>query len=206
MRWVANNYELISALTSLGMLLVWIVYLQVFVSSYRRQLRATMLIARGAGDGLDARCFLSNMSSGPVYVQSVIATVETAADTLICATTDMDELEGELPADTRQRTRQGPLNTGDLRDIGSFRTLVRRALGNRKGDTDREICARKVEAVTVEVLGTYGSEDLLVGARRRFNILGGDTGIRIVADGVHTEQIRTRHERKKLAAELEYDP
>ena len=70
-QWIAQHSQAISALTSIGTLLVWVIYLQIFVSSYRRQLRATLLITHGAGDGLEARCLLSNMSSGAVHVASV---------------------------------------------------------------------------------------------------------------------------------------
>jgi len=58
MQWIEDHREPITALTGLGALAVWVVYLQVFVSNYRRQLRATLLITRGAGAELDAHCFL----------------------------------------------------------------------------------------------------------------------------------------------------
>jgi hypothetical protein len=48
-----------------------------------------LLITRGAGAGLDAHCFLSNMSSGPVHVASVLVKLETPAGSLICPVTDM---------------------------------------------------------------------------------------------------------------------
>ncbi|WP_353641459.1 hypothetical protein [Mesorhizobium sp. WSM2239] len=120
LQWIADNRELITALTGFGTLLVWVIYLQIFISNYRRQVRATLLIARGPGEGLEARCFLSNMSSG--YLQSVLVKIETAAKTLICPVTDMLDLEGEVPADSRLRTRQGPLASGETRDIGSLGT------------------------------------------------------------------------------------
>ncbi|ASY63518.1 hypothetical protein SJ05684_c20770 [Sinorhizobium sojae CCBAU 05684] len=195
LRWISGHGQLISALTGVGMLLVWVIYLQVFISSYRRQLRATLLIARGAGDGLEARCFLSNMSSGPVYVQSVIITLETADGTLIRPATDIQDGEGS----PIERTRQGPLQPGDIRDIGSFRSLICHAL--EAADDQAEI----VQAMVIEILGVYGSEDLPVGARRRFILAKTQGRIRLRGDTIETQQIRKRRERRRLISELKRD-
>lgn len=195
LRWISSHGQLISALTGVGMLLVWVVYLQVFISSYRRQLRATLLIARGVGDGLEARCFLSNMSSGPVYVQSVIITLETAEGTLIRPATDIQDGEGS----PIERTRQGPLQPGGIRDIGSFRSLICHAF--EAADDQAEI----VRAMVIEILGVYGSEDLPVGARRRFVLTKTQGRIRLQGDTIETQQIRKRRERRRLISELRRD-
>ena len=204
MEWIANRPELISALTGLGMLLVWVIYLQVFVSNYRRQLRATLLITRGAGNGLEARCLLSNMSAGPVYVQSVIVTLETAKETLICPATDILELEGEAPSDPMQRTRQGPLASGEIRDIGTFGGLMRHALLGKAANSDAEFL-QSVHSITIEILGIYGSEDLPIGARRCFVVLHKDGHPLIQGQDLSTEQIRKRRERRRLITDLERD-
>jgi hypothetical protein len=205
MQWLARNHELVSSLTGIGMLLVWLVYLQVFVSSYRRQLRAKLLITRSTGEGFEARCFVSNMSAGPVYVQSIILSVETADGTIVCPVTDLLDLEDEAPgADPQSRTRQGPLLTGQLKDIGAFGSLLKHATSYSK----RSLAAsgRDVRSMTVEILGVYGAEDLLVGARRRFIVETKDGKPRIRGEDVSTEQVRSRRQRRKLTAELMRDP
>ena len=87
------------------MLLVWIAFLQVFVSSYRRQKRPNILIHRGAGSELEARCLISNMSAEPIYIESLIATVETVDGRWSCPVTEADEGRSDLTL----ATRQGPM-------------------------------------------------------------------------------------------------
>jgi hypothetical protein len=51
LQWIEDHCQLITALTGIGTLAVRVIYLQVFISNYRRQIRATLLITRGAGFG-----------------------------------------------------------------------------------------------------------------------------------------------------------
>lgn len=201
MVWISQHHDVIAALSSVGTLLVWLIYLQVFISSYRKQLRATLLITRGPGEGLDAQCFLSNMSAGPVYVQSVIITVETDDEAVICPVTERRDLDEQVAPDPRGRTRQGPVGTGEIRGIGSFRALLQHVLNESRGD----VASVQAKAIVIEVVGAYGSQDLPVGARRRFLIRRDEVAVRIVGEGLVTTQVRNRHERKKLITELDRD-
>lgn len=199
MQWIADHSQLISALTGVGTLLVWVVYLQVFVSSYRRQLRATLLITRGPGDGLAARCFVTNMSWGALYVQSVLIALETPDRTIVMPATETQDEEQRAYSRPLERTRQGPLQPAAIRDIGSFEHLMAPAL--------RELPegAAAVQAVTIVVLGVYGSEDLPVGARRRFVVTSAADSLRLHGATLDTEQIRKKSERRKLLADLQRD-
>lgn len=201
MPWIAEHPQVISALTSIGTLLVWVIYLQVFVNSYRRQLRATLLITRGAGDELDARCLLSNMSSGAVYVESVVVTLSTASRTIVGPVTDIRDARGEITEQAGRSTRQGPLDGGESRDLGSFASLVRQVLAQ----TSVELSQTELEAITVKVIGIYGSEDLPVGACRTFLLRDEGGRRRMSGEGVRTRQIRTWRERRRLIADLERD-
>ena len=51
MEWLLKYAPVLSMAASLLMLLVWVVYLNLFWLSYRRQLRANVVISRGAGAG-----------------------------------------------------------------------------------------------------------------------------------------------------------
>lgn len=203
MRWLFEHPGFISALTGFGTLLVWLIYLQVFISSYRRQTRAMLLIARGPGNGLDARCFLSNMSSGAVYVQSVQGKLETQECTLAYPMTDMLDFKGHAFADSRLRTRQGPLGSGEIMDIGSFSDLVHRVLHDRRKVFDMDLPEDAVRAITIEVLGIYGSEDLPIGAARRFVVDHNHGRSSVKGEGLETKQIRKRRQRRRLMGDLE---
>ncbi|MGY8527183.1 hypothetical protein [Paracidovorax citrulli] len=199
MQWIADHSQMIAALTSIGTLLVWVIYLQVFVLSYRRQLRATLLITRGPGDALEASCFLTNMSSGPVYVLSVFVTLETSDGTVVRSATNLLDRDSEGLSRPLERTRQGPLQPGSIRDMGSFQRLMGQAL------YEVEKRPKHVQALTVVVLGVYGSEDLPVGARRRFRLTTSGDRVELHACSVDTEQVRRRRERRKLLADLQRD-
>lgn len=203
MEWIKGHSEIITALSGVGSLLVWIIYLQVFVRSYRRQLRATLLITRGPGEGLDSRCFLSNMSAGPVYVESVLLRLQTRAGTTSHPVTQRRPPDGGERHEVGRRTRQGPLDSGESRDIGSFREMIEEA------STDASFPGDSPEAwlrsVSVEVIGIYGSEDLPVGARRPFTLRHVDGRPCLEAREVRTRQILKRRERRQLVADLERD-
>ncbi|GGE40926.1 hypothetical protein GCM10007276_17900 [Agaricicola taiwanensis] len=205
LQWIAEHSEAISALTDLGTLAIWAIYLQVFVSSYRRQLRATLIITRGVGSDLDARCLVSNMSSGPIYISSVFVRLETSSGTIITPVTDVFDAEKQRDREPHQHTRQGPLQAGESRDIGSFRQLIEHALHaapgiDRSGDEKVQ-----VGFILVEVVGLYGSEDLPIGARRGFDILAEGVQHHVHGRQVHTEQIRTRRQRRELTKDLQRD-
>lgn len=201
MQWIAAHREIIATLTGVGTLLVWVVYLHVFVSSYRRQSRATLLITHAAGDGLDARCLLSNMSAGPVYVASVLVTLETQSQSAATPVTDIRDAEGAVAEEAGRWTRQGPLNSGETRDLGSFGSLARQALLAIPAESPPV----SLRSMTVRVVAIYGSEDLPIGASRTFLLTREGGRWRIKGRELSARQIRSRQERRKLIADLERD-
>jgi hypothetical protein len=201
--WIASNHQVISALANIAMLFVWIAYLQVFVSSYRRQKRPSILINRGAGSGLEARCLISNMSAEAIYIESVIATVETTGGRWSHPVTEM--LEGRSDLDLK--TRQGPLQAGRFTDIGSFQSLLEPVL--RRGTELRGALAPddlgNLVALEVKVIAAHGSEDLLAGAMRRFNLIRQQDQVLVRGHAVGTQQIRSRRDRKRLHNDVDAD-
>lgn len=200
-QWITHHGQLLGALVSVGTLIVWIIYLQLFLAGYRRHRRAKILISRGVGDGLNARCFVCNMSEAVIYVESMIVSLELDGERWIAAVTDLVYLEHEgRQPDRELTTRQGPLATGELRDMGSFRDLISHVVKREKGAQTRladDIC-RRLRAMDVEVLAVYGSEELLVGARRRFTLIRNGDALHVRGADVTTEQIRRRNERRRL--------
>ncbi|WP_134495937.1 hypothetical protein [Microvirga pakistanensis] len=185
------------------MLFVWIAYLQVFVSSYRRQKRSNIQINRGAGFGLEARCLISNMSAEAIYIESIIATVETNEGRWSCPVTEL--LEGRSDLDLK--TRQGPLQAGRFVDIGSFHSLIEPALqrstGSRGGIASDDL--KNLVFFKIKVIAVHGSEDLLAGATRRFDLIRQQDQLLVRGQTVGTHQIRSRRERQKLRNDVEAD-
>jgi hypothetical protein len=57
--------------------------------------------------------------------------------------------------------------------------LIRHALLTASKDSDRGIGRTTVRSIMIEVLGSYGSEDIPIGTRRRFVVFDGDGRQRI---------------------------
>jgi len=72
-------------------------------------------------------------------------------------------------------TRQGPLGAGKIIDMGSFSGILDHALHERTGDVYQTIgdadLSRNIHQFEITIIGMYGSEDTLIGASRRFEIV-----------------------------------
>lgn len=202
LQWIQNHHQILSVLLSLGMLLVWVVYLQVFMSNYRRQTRPKILINRGGGSGLETHCLVSNMSSEAIYIESIIVELETAKGRRTCPVTELEDIEEwNEPNDLNLRTRQGPLQGGHVRDMGSFKSILDHVLRSRNGHGELIGLDEwdRLTSLEVKIVAIYGTEDLLVGARRRFNIDRRDDEASLRPATVGTVQIRSGRERKQIA-------
>ncbi|KXF78480.1 hypothetical protein ATN84_01400 [Paramesorhizobium deserti] len=205
LEWISASNRGLTLLVSLAMLIVWLVYLQVFLVGYRRQTRPKIIINYGAGTALDARCFISNMSSEPIYVESIVAGLEAGGQNWSRPVTDVEPSDGgENADDPKKRTYQGPLIPGQYMEIGSFRSLLARVAHG--GESKDEAGGERVEisalngpvAMEILVLADYASEDLLVGARRRFVAFSRDGRWHLHSETVGTEQIRSKRKRRQL--------
>lgn len=198
--WITQHSDMLSLATNMTMVVIWLVYLQVFLAGFRRQTQPKIVINRAAGSGLDAACFVSNMSSDSIYLESVLTTVRAGSENWEQCVTDFEVIdERERPNDPRQRTHQGPLHPGDYTSIGSFQSLIERVTRTRKGPTPKDLLARD-EPIEIEIMiiADHSSDDLLIGARRTFSIVRDDQGVTISPDTAHTRQIRSRRQRKAI--------
>lgn len=201
--WISQNSDTINVVLNVGMLIVWVAYLQLFLRSYRRTTRPKIVINRGGNSSLDSRCLISNMSSDPIYIESIRASIEAGGERWSCSVTSPLMRDNDpMPSDPKLLTHQGPLHGGAYFDIGSFRDLLHRVLDCQPGDLgDRIEELAHPGVVEVEVIADYGSEDLPVGAQRRFDI-NRENGIRLIPQRTDTRQIRGRFERLRIAHRL----
>lgn len=204
--WLSENSEVVNVVLNIAMLLVWIAYLQVFVSSYRRQRQANILISVGGGSGLDARCLISNLSQGAIYIQSLLLDLTTAEGTSSHSVTEIEDLEEWTgPTDLNLWTRQGPLDPGSIRDMGTFRVMLGHAIRAGRAPTGQVAipATDAIEEVRMTVIAHYGPEDLLVAAEQRYTLRHRNGSTRLNPQTVTPRQIRSRGERKRLRARLE---
>src|SRR5690554_2505690 len=109
--WLNAHSSGLQTLFSGAMVVIWIAYLQVFLISFQRQHRPDIMINMGAGVGLKARCFVSNLSLEPIYLFEVIVEVKTGSGTYRSSVTDRTELPDQQLRDPAEATNQGPLKS-----------------------------------------------------------------------------------------------
>lgn len=194
--WLHENGQALDTVANIGMLLVWVAYLQLFLVNFRRQRRPYILVNRGAGRDLDARCLIGNMSSESIYVESIIATLHDDDRTTSCGVTDVVRRDGGPPGeDPRRETRQGPLPAGGYMDVGSFRGMLDQLA--QSADAENCVPDRPFE-IEVLVIADYASENLVVGARRSFDVEKRPSRFLLKPRTPGTKQIRSRRERRRL--------
>lgn len=204
--WLSANSEVANVLLNVAMLLVWIAYLQVFVSSYRRQRQANILVSIGGGSALEARCLISNLSQGAIYIRSLLLDLTTAEGTSSHSVTEIENLEEwKAPTDLNLWTRQGPLDPGSVRDMGTIGALLDHAIRAERATAERAVppAIDQIREVRLTVIAHYGPEDLLVAAEQSYRLTRRDGSTWLSPQTVTTRQIRSRGERKRLRAQLE---
>lgn len=199
------NAPIVSAAASLGTLCIWAIYLHIFVVSHHRQLKPMIVINRGEGRTFEARCLVTNMSREPVHIQSVMARILTPDGEHRAYITDAEDLRAEgKPSHWERMTRQGPLASGMMVDMGSYGAILdytAQACCGHAAFEDSEL-ADRATMVEISILGIYGSEDLMIGASREFTIDRSGEEPELRARVAETRQITRHSERKLLAREL----
>ncbi|NDV50094.1 hypothetical protein [Salipiger sp. PrR003] len=184
-------------IVSIATAIIWIFYLQVFLMSYLRQTRASLLITMAGGKTSRARCIVSNMSSEPAFLVEVIAELEQNGTNLSMSVTDRIGFQPSAdPEDTGSAdasSAHGPVQSGGHVDVGSFQDIFSRAerqLNHKAEDFDHfRIIA---VAATNQARG-------LIAAHRSFEIQNG----RVTPVEVEASQVRSRRTRQKIKRVLE---
>lgn len=196
-KWLAENTDMLNLAANWAMVAIWVIYLQVFLRSFRRQTLPKIVINRAAGSSLDASCFVSNMSSDGIYVESVIIGI-TCGDSRFAATvTDAETGHSDEKSDPRSRTFQGTLGPSQYSSIGRFDELIGSAT-RRAGRDEDPLKSSSEITVTVTILADHASENLLIGAEREFNASWESDHWKLEPVEPHTRQIRSRRKRKRL--------
>lgn len=179
--WLKENSQVINILVNTGMLLVWIFYAQLLLSSYLRQRRPQVLINQTKGNDFDSEIMVSNMSEQSVFIEGVVAVVETSEETFSRQVTDATVDDEDEPEQTRRATSQGPLPAGASMRLGTFRRLARWITAGSDSIEGWGI-------IEIRLIFRYGSEDHPIGVWRRFRLEDGDDGCRIWPDTLLTQR------------------
>lgn len=216
--WVTANAAVLSALTSVGMLLIWGVYLQLLLHNFRTQRRPQVIINRGRGSDINALCLISNMSSEAVFIETLFARLNTSKGCWMSDVTDVLDQQGqssrrggEDAAETLSNvTRQGPMGAGEYMEAGVFGTLLQQIAREQGITLDENFCTSdsdiELHSLEVGVIAIFGTESGPIGAVRKFNLEWDDHGsIQLKPDTRVTRQLRSRkgrHEVRRLQTAL----
>lgn len=195
MDWIIQHAAFLSFIANALMLGVWVAYLHLFWRSYRRQLRATVVVSRGAGAGLDSLCLVSNMSAEPIFIEGMIVIAERDGERRGAAVTNLSDII-EDAAHVRRPAREGPLKPGEYVTVGTFRDLLGLA-DPAAGDPPQ------TEALEIWIVADFSSEADLVFARRRFRIAARGERLVLRPDGLETRRITRAAERREVEEMLQ---
>lgn len=197
--WLKENHGIISALSSFAMLGVWMLYLQLFYSSYRHQIRPKILITRGGGNTIAARCIITNMSPEIIFVQAVFLRLSFADREQLYSLSEADRA-GFSPPDRRSELVQGPLRSGDFLELGSFEELLTTVLG--KENALHQLA--EAHTLTVVTVGSYTWHDRLAAAERSFRLRRNEVQQTIlIPTRMSSRQIRSKTEKRAVARMVE---
>lgn len=203
--WLGQNSQVANVLINAGMLLVWMFYAQLLLSSYRRQRRPQVLINQTKGYDMDSEIMVSNMSEQSVFIRSVMAMVETGEERLFRQITDVTVDDEDEPGQIRRVTSQGPLPGGGSMRLGTFRRLTR-WINSEHDSIDGW------SVIEIRLVFRYGSEDHPIGVWRRFRLEDGEdgeSGCRIRPETIITQRLsgwRGRRQVRRWMADCSEGP
>lgn len=229
MEWIANHSKTISAIASIGSFFIWLVYAQLLYHNFRRQRRPRVLINRGKSKGIDSLCIVSNMSAESIFIEHIIARLETNHGSLLMDVTEFersyregderrknaqdgeDEQSANEAASSSEwrisdTTRQGPLGSGDFLHIGTFAEVIERMARCNDIALDGHWPRNeqlKFERLTLRIIGIYGSEDHPIGVERAFRLHDADGECALVPERWDSNRLSSPRQRRKLRSLLD---
>ena len=172
MEWLSNHSSAINAVTGFFTLLVWLFYAQLLYLNFRRQRQPKIIINRGGGKTLQARCVVSNMSPEAIFIEHIFAILHTDKGNYAISMIDMEDAEKPKSSQLAETTRQGPMMPGSFNDIGTFEGIVQKVQAYHGISAD-EVALKAIE---LRFIAVYGSEDAPVGALRTFELVESEKG------------------------------
>lgn len=197
MEWLATHSAGLNVAMNGAMLLVWMAYLHLFLTSFRRANRAVIHIARATDTDGEARCLVTNMGSDTVYILGIKVDVHHGEERSATLVTDRVDEKDPLGGEMHHRTNQGPLCGGEVLDIGAFHRICARATG-----ADPEEGTAPGESVEITVIVAAHQAKRLMGGYKRFDITEEEGVVTYRSEDVLTRQITSPFRRRDLRREL----
>lgn len=198
MSWLVDNREIIGLAVQSVTAMVWVVYLQLLLSNFRRERRSKILITRVAGGHEHGHLMVGNMGAEPIFVKAVLADLEVDGQTYHSIANDSGGF-APFTDDDPSRSIKGPLKSADYRDLGRISDLVKIAYDL----ADIPKSAHQIEAVVVTVLAESSRDGVLVAGRQCFDVYHGRGHMRFFPRNASTLQLRSFRKRRELARRMD---
>ncbi len=199
--WLQQNAQLISALGSITMVFIWLLYLQLFYLQFRRQRKPCLVIHHEQGNGPSDLCLLVNMSSEPIHVQCILAKIRVEDRTVTRPVTELGEVS-PTSQQLESTLRQGPICPGDYLVLGTLERIV-----NLQPLIEEQMQAHSEETeqsfpypldIEIRIVAVHGPSDHLVGACRRFNVRRRENKWVLDASQFQTDQLSSHRHLKTV--------
>ncbi|AUM74716.1 hypothetical protein [Paracoccus jeotgali] len=196
--WLAENSASVQAATGIVTALVWIVYLQILVSGFRRERRSVILIHGAGNQNVDPRIFVSNLGAESIYILEILMTVDTGSGGCEVAVTDRTEVARDRLSSPSNASLQGPLGSGEWVDIGSVDELLQRM----RAHGIRDIRHDEIKQIRLTVAATTAAKTGIVAARMAFSVRPSGEHLLLLPRKLHATQIRSFFGRRRIARKL----
>lgn len=219
--WVADHQKVLSVCASFGSVIIWLVYAQLLYLGFRRQRSPRLIINRGRNKDINALCLISNMSAEAVFIEYIIAELETSEGTITMDVTDFEQeydegdedpggqrsqsLSNKRSLNVMDNIRQGPMESGGFLHIGTFSELIQRLARDEGIRMHRDAPQGDLEftRLTLRLIGIYGPENMPIGAERSFDLtLNADT-LSLRPASWDTKRLASLWQRRKLRKTVE---
>lgn len=220
--WISENKDVLNVFIGFATLLVWVVYAQLLYNGYKRQRRPRIVINRGRNKGVDALCLISNMSAESIFIQHIVARLETDKGTYVQDVTELEQnyQEGDEKRErhsTRDTpslsdsTRQGPLGSGEFVHIGAFNSVIERIAHRENLRLDQHHDDRAesekgivhLKSLTIQLVAIYGSDDYPIGVERCFLVRDLEEGRLLAPATWDSKRLTSRRQRKQVRQWIE---
>lgn len=194
--WLEANVTTLQVLVSIVSTGVWIAYLNLFLTSYRRQTRSSILISRAGAQTYEGRCLVSNMGSEPAFLTDVLAEFKGEDGCRTISVVDRLELWEQEESPINNISAEGPIASGEYVDIGSFAEIFKRAEKKLGGCSSID---GSEQVNLIAIAATNQARDLIAASRTFKLVRPEENGMmKVQPTEVEAKQIRSRSKRKSL--------
>lgn len=186
MEFLETHSTLIQTLLQATVAFAWLISIYLLLMNFLRQRQSVILINRGTARGKLARCYVTNMGSEPIYLLAAFVYLESVSDSYLAPVTERDELHLEDLNHPSEASNQGPLKTGEVRDIGDFATLEKRARDKATDTSPPDVPDR----FSVVIVAISGHAAHLVGAQQTFSVAGPPNDLNYLPTSAVARQIK----------------